>query len=285
MGKIVLTSYISHGAPTSLVERTKIHEVYEALGGVLKAHGIDTVIVSSPHYFSREGFEVESRENIPCLRDYYGFPDELQKFSYEAKNNTKLVTEILRQSKEAGIDAAGSKSWGLDHGAWLPLHFIFPKRDVKVVPVSITGASPGDHFKFGLAIKSAVERIDVTAAIIGTGSPVHRLDLVRYGYYGEDRFEPGAGFDDKLIGIVASGDFGKILKIREEHPSAFAAAAPEGGIESIVYSSWSFREKEFLWNDYFTRVHVLWNLSNCHDTEHGRHNAEIGNEDFLRKEN
>lgn len=233
MGKIILTTYISHGAPTSLVEKTKIHDVYISLGQALKEQGVDTVVISSPHYFSHGKFEIESRENIPCIQDYYGFPDELYKFSYDANNNLSLVSEIMDQSKSAGIDVIRSNSWGLDHGAWLPLYFMFPERDVKVVPVSITSASPEDHFRFGQVIKSAVDRTGDKVAIIGTGSPVHRLDLIRYGYYGEDKFEPGERFDEKLIETIATGDFEKILNIQKEYSSLFHAAAPEGNLNPL----------------------------------------------------
>jgi 4,5-DOPA dioxygenase extradiol len=246
MGEIVLTAYISHGAPTSLVEKTKIHDVYSQLGKVLKDRGVDTVVMSSPHYLSRGKFEIESRENIPCIQDYYGFPDELYKFSYEARNNLKLVSEILDQSKSTGIDVIQSTSWGLDHGAWLPLYFMFPQRDVKVVPVSITSASPEDHFKFGSAIKSAVQKIDGTVAIIGTGSPVHRLDLIRYGYYGEEKFEPGERFDEKLIEAVASGDFERMLNIQKEYSPLFHAAAPEGNLNPLYMALGASDKSRFI---------------------------------------
>ena len=246
MGKIILTSYISHGAPTSLVEKTKIHDVYVKLGKALKGRGVDTVIVSSPHYYSRGKFEVESREDIPCIRDYYGFPDELYKFSYEAKNNLPLISEIVGQAKSAGINVVLSSSWGLDHGAWLPLYFMFPERDVKIVPVSITSVDPLDHFKFGQAIKSAVEKINGKAAIIGTGSPVHRLDLIRYGYYGQDKFEPGERFDEKLIETVAAGDFEKTLNIPKDFSSLFRVAAPEGNLNSLYIALGASDKSQFI---------------------------------------
>lgn len=257
MGKIVLTSYISHGAPTSLVERTRIHDVYEKFGKALIERGVDTVVVSSPHYFSRGRFEVESREDIPWIQDYYGFPEELYKYSYEAKNNTGLVLEIVNASREMGLDVTASRSWGLDHGAWLPLYFMFPKRDVKVVPVSIASSSAGDHFRFGEAIKSAIERTDGTFAVFGTGSPVHRLDLMRFGYYGrlrsrasaterEEKFEPGAKFDEKLIEVVASGDFDKMMRLHEDYPSLYQAAAPEGTLNPLYTALGASNKRDFV---------------------------------------
>ncbi len=68
MGKIVLTAYISRGAPTSLVERTRIRDIYEALGRLLREQGVDAIVLSSPHHLSHGSFEVESREDIPCMR-------------------------------------------------------------------------------------------------------------------------------------------------------------------------------------------------------------------------
>jgi aromatic ring-opening dioxygenase catalytic subunit (LigB family) len=57
--------------------------------------------------------------------------------------------------------------------------------------------------------------------------------LVRYGYHGEDRFKPGESFDKKLIETIASGDFERILDIREEYSSLFRAAAPEGNLNPL----------------------------------------------------
>ncbi len=246
MGRILLTSYISHGAPTSLVEKTRIHNVYEYLGKALTERGVSTIVVASPHYFSRGKFEVESRDDIPCIQDYYGFPEELYKYSYEAKNDPTLVREIVNASGEMGVDIIPSQSWGLDHGAWLPLYFMFPNRDVKVVPVSITSTSAEEHFRFGEAIKSAIDRTDGTFAVIGIGSPVHRLDLIRFGYYGNEKFEPGAKFDEKLIEVVASGEMERMLRLEEEFPSLFHAAAPEGRLNPMFVALGASDKKHFV---------------------------------------
>ncbi len=246
MGNVVLTSYLSHGAPTSLIERTKIHDVYTKFGHALVEKGVDTIVISSPHYLSKSEFQIESREDIPCIQDYYGFPDELYKYSYNAKNNLTLVALIESEAASKGIAVSGSDSWGLDHGAWLPLYFMFPESNVKVVPVSITGRSPEEHFLFGDAIKSAVEKSDCTAAVIGTGSPLHRLDLIRFGYYGPDRFEPGEKLDNQLIETVAAGDFEKILRIRDDNPSLFRAAAPEGNLNPLYISLGASDRKHFV---------------------------------------
>lgn len=246
MGNIILTTFISHGAPTSLVERTRIHDIYERLGKLLTERCVDTIIVSSPHYLSHGKFEVDLRESIPCLQDYYGFPEELYKFSYDAKDNLELAAEIVRAAEERRLPVSGSTTWGLDHGAWLPLHFMFPERGVKVVPVSITDGTPEQHFEFGKVIRAAAGKMDGTFAFMSTGSPVHRLDLMRYGYYGEEKFEPGSEFNRRLIEIVEMRDFGRILKIQEEYPSLFRAAAPEGGLRPLFTALGASDELNFV---------------------------------------
>jgi 4,5-DOPA dioxygenase extradiol len=240
MGKIILTSYLSHGAPNLLVERTKIQEVYKNIGQSLKEYGVDTVVMSSPHYFTPGRFEVESRESIPCVHDYYGFPKELYQFSYKAKNNIELSLAIIEQAKKRNIRITESNSWGLDHGAWIPLYFMFPEEDIKVVNISITDASPQTHFSLGTAISDAVAQIDGTIAVLGTGSPVHRLDLIRLPQanppimlHGDDKFTAGENFDEKLIEAVASGDLQRIVNISEEIPLLFRDAAPEGNLNPL----------------------------------------------------
>lgn len=240
-----MTSYMSHGAPTSLVERTGIHAVYEKVGKLLTEHGVDTVVISSPHYFSNGRFEVESREDIPCIQDYYGFPEELYEYSYEARNNIELVDGIVEAARTRGMDVLKSDSWGLDHGAWLPLYFMFPQRNVKVVPVSINSTGPEEHFKFGEEIKAAIEKVDGTFAVIGTGSPVHRLDLMRFGYYGEEKFEPGERFDERLIELIETGDPELILNVEGETRSLFHIAAPEGGLNPLFIALGASDKNEF----------------------------------------
>ena len=123
---------------------------------------------------------------------------------------------------------------------------MFPERNVKVVPVSMTSADPREHFKFGESIKSAVEKIDGIFAVIGTGSPVHRLDLIKYGYYGEDKFEPGAKFDEKLIEAIASGDTDKIAGLQRDFPSLFHSAAPEGRLNPLYTALGASDMREFI---------------------------------------
>lgn len=212
----------------------------------MTANGVDTVVISSPHYFSRSGLEVESRERIPCIQDYYGFPDDLYRYSYEANNNTALGLRIIESARSKGLNVSSSESWGLDHGAWLPLYFMFPERNVKVVPVSIDSSDPETHFKFGEAIRDAIKEEKGTFAVIGTGSPVHRLDLVRYGYYGDERFEPGEKFDEKLIEALSSGHFQRIIKIREDFPALFHAAAPEGRLNPLYVALGASEKNEYI---------------------------------------
>ena len=234
MGKIVLTSYISHGAPTSLVERTKIHDVYESLGECLKSAGWIPWLFPR-RIISRMRNSKLSREKIfLASRIIMGFPEELHKFSYEAKNNTKLVSEIIKRSKEAGIDVAESKSWGLDHGAWLPLYFMFPKRDVKVVPVSITGANPQIILNLALRLNRQWKKLMVLSQLSElvrrfTGSILFGTDIMA-----KTGSNLGTKFDEKLIEVVASGDLGTILNIQKEFPSLFQAAAPEGNLNPYI---------------------------------------------------
>lgn len=178
----------------------------------------DTIVVVSPHFISWNGRHlVEVQEQLECIQDYYGFPDELYKFCYSAKNDVELASKILKEGSASGLDMEEDTSWGLDHGAWIPLSYMFP--GTKVVTVSITDGSPMEHYKLGEAIARASEGRRVV--VLGTGSPTHRLD----GIYLKVKPRQSK-FDQLLIEMLKEGRFEEIMELPKR--KEWVEAQPEG---------------------------------------------------------
>lgn len=226
---MVLTIFISHGSPTLLVEDGEYVELLRKLGHEFKNMGIDLIIVSSPHWITRHELLVQVSPEPECIQDYYGFPDELYRFTYHAKNDVDFAMKLVEKGKREGLPVAPTLDWGLDHGAWVPLYFMFPERDIPIIPISSSlGQSPETHFKWGECIREVAEKTDRKILFIGTGSTTHRLDMVRWGLKTKQVYPPGEKFDKVLLDLIRDGKYDDVLRLPESE--LFYQAMPEGGL-------------------------------------------------------
>ncbi|ACP34982.1 Extradiol ring-cleavage dioxygenase class III protein subunit B [Sulfolobus islandicus Y.G.57.14] len=219
--------FISHGSPTILIDENKWKDLLRRVGKEIEEkYKPETIIVSSPHFVSwTETFYIESSEKLECIQDYYDFPDETYKYCYNALNDTELVEEIVKNAEGKVVK---DDKWGLDHGAWIPLFYMFPEYKPKVVTISITDNSPESHYEIGEKIRKAVEKLGRKAVFLATGSPTHRLDL----FYFKITPKP-TKFDAILMDLIKSGEFEKILKISELYPKEYQTAMPEGNLNTL----------------------------------------------------
>lgn len=210
-----------------LVEKSKWKDVWRNIGEEIRREvNPEVIIIISPHFFNFKGkFLVEIQEKLRCIQDYYGFPDEVYKFCYEAENDIELAREIVNVGKGLGLRIEEDKSWGLDHGAWIPLMFMF-SNGVKAVTVSITNDSVETHLRVGEAIAKAVREMGRRAVIIGTGSPTHRLDLYYFNLKPKKSM-----FDELLINIIENGELRLLTKL--EDTKEWFNAQPEGGLRPL----------------------------------------------------
>ncbi|MEM4047051.1 MAG: dioxygenase [Metallosphaera sp.] len=215
----MLGLFVSHGSPTILTENVPWKDLMRKIGeDVRKEIKPDTIVVVSPHFISWSGKHlVETQEKLECIQDYYGFPDELYKFCYSAENDVELAQRIINLGRESGVEIEGDTSWGLDHGAWIPLSFVFP--GIKVVTVSITEGTPEEHYKLGEIISRASEGRKVI--LLGTGSPTHRLDLFSLNVKPKQ-----SKFDQILMDLIAKRRFKEILEL--PRTKEWVEAQPEG---------------------------------------------------------
>ncbi|MEM1626617.1 MAG: dioxygenase [Sulfolobaceae archaeon] len=222
--------FVSHGSPTILIEENRWKTTFKKIGERIKTEiRPETIIILSPHFYTWSGIHyVEIDEELECIQDYYGFPDELYKYCYSAKNDVILARAIIEEGKKAGLQIREDNTWGLDHGSWIPLFFMFPDRDVKVVTLSITDASFEQHYKLGEIIKKAVIKENKKAVIIATGSPTHRLDLYFL------KISPiQSNFDKILINILSQSKFEELFEIDKKYYKEYISAQPEGDLKTL----------------------------------------------------
>jgi 4,5-DOPA dioxygenase extradiol len=209
--------FISHGAPTLLVEDSPARRYLSGLGkqfGSPKA-----ILVVSAHHNSRgESVAVTTSAKPETVYDFSGFPEALYQITYPAPGDPELASQVISRLKDAGLTAVGDASRGFDHGAWVPLHLMYPDADVPVLQVSINmRKSPQWHYDLGLALAPLRHE---GILIIGSGGATHNL---RAFFEGDNKLDAESPewvttFADWLSERIGAGDVSAILDAVESGP-------------------------------------------------------------------
>src|SRR5439155_333839 len=107
------------------------------------------------------------------IHDFSGFPEPLYRLRYAAPGAPEVAQRTQSLLKAQGLAAAIDGSRGLDHGAWAPLLYMYPKADIPVVQISVQPAfGPRHHVEVGRSLKKLSEE---GVLIIGSGHMTHNL--------------------------------------------------------------------------------------------------------------
>ena len=203
-----------------------LHEIGREIREELKA---DVMIAVSPHWQTKSGFYVDPGRYHTSFTDYPLLPAKWGRrpFSYEAEGDPELALGIVEAAKALGLNA-GSKTYGLDHGAFCPVKVMHV--NCKIVPVTITQRPFKECLVWGRAIKEAVEKSSRRAVLVAPGNLTHRLDL-RHDNEAEAYLDQGKKFDELVIDLITAGKFDEIERI---DPALVKAAAPEAGLRPLI---------------------------------------------------
>lgn len=167
--------FLGHGSPMNALEDTTYSRSWRALGQSLPQPA--AILVVSAHWMTRGTTLVDVSALPRTIHDFYGFPDALYSMNYPSPGAPALAKEVstLLASHNSDTD----DTWGLDHGAWTVLRFLFPQADVPVFQVSIDMLRGLDHqLEVGRTLSQLRDR---GVLILGSGNVVHNLRVMRPG--------------------------------------------------------------------------------------------------------
>ena len=167
--------FLGHGSPMNAIEDTAFSRAWSELGRTLPRP--KAILVVSAHWMTSGTTLVDVSKMPRTIHDFYGFPEELYRQTYPAQGAPDLAREVvaLLSSHRAEED----ETWGLDHGAWTVLKFLYPDADAPVFQISIDMTSGLDHqLRVGRAISELRDR---GVLILGSGNVVHNLRAMRPG--------------------------------------------------------------------------------------------------------
>ncbi len=210
------TLFISHGAPMLAVEPGDTGAALARLGRSLPAP--KGIVMVSAHWETSAPM-ASTAQRPETIHDFGGFPDELYRIQYRARGAPELARRIKQVLDTAGLQTGLDPARGLDHGAWVPLLYLYPDAEVPVTQLSIQpDLSPVHHYRLGEALRPLLEE-DVL--VIGSGSLTHNLREFRAR---AGRVEPYVqAFQDWMKRSIEAKDVAAVLDYRRLAPEAVRA--------------------------------------------------------------
>lgn len=215
------TLFVSHGSPMLALDPGQTGPALQQWGQALRRDhpGLRGVVLMSPHWMSH-GLQVMTHPQPATWHDFGGFPDALYRLQYPAPGDPVLAQAVLQRLAAAGLAAQADPERPFDHGAWVPMRYLFPTADVPLVQLSLPAAAgPADVYAIGQALAGLREQ---GILLLSTGSMTHNL---REFFAGRpDQEAPAADYVQAFARWVettlVAGDLPALLAYRNRAPHA-----------------------------------------------------------------
>lgn len=165
--------FAGHGSPMYALEPNRFTDAWAALGKTLKRP--DAILVISAHWVTR-GTWVTAMKNPKTIHDFGGFPQALFDIQYPAPGSPALADRVQELLDVPVV--LEENEWGIDHGAWSVLKYLYPDADVPVVQLSLDGSiSASEHYHLA---KQLQPLRDENILILSSGNVVHNLRTIHW---------------------------------------------------------------------------------------------------------
>ncbi|HEY1325603.1 MAG TPA: 4,5-DOPA dioxygenase extradiol [Casimicrobiaceae bacterium] len=213
------TLFLSHGSPMQAVEPGIAGRAWQALGKELPRP--DAIVVASAHWETSLPM-VTGAQRPETIHDFGGFPRALYEIRYPAPGAPGVAERARALLKDAGITAGVDGCRGLDHGAWVPLRWMYPDADIPVVELAVQPErGTAHHVALGRALAPLR---DEGVLIVGSGHTTHNLRDYMADRRGGGAPAPYAeGFADWVSQRLVAGDTPSLVAYRELAPDAARA--------------------------------------------------------------
>lgn len=164
------TLFLSHGSPMHALRAGWVGAAWSHLGARLGKP--KAILVASAHWETLAP-TLTGSPRPPTVHDFGGFPRALYELRYPAPGEPALARRAVELLAAGGIEARTDERRGLDHGAWVPLRYMYPSADVPVVQLSVQSHLPAQHSIDTGRLLAPLTREGVL--IVGSGHMTHNL--------------------------------------------------------------------------------------------------------------
>jgi len=204
--------YISHGSPMLMMMDNKSTQFLKKLSSTFLSPKY--ILIMSAHWES-DNLKILYKQNPNTLYDFYNFPKELYKLTYNAPSSKEKNDEIINLLKSNGIEIKKETlRSGYDHGVWSPLRFIYPEADIPVIQISLPYNYDAKELVYLGEVLSVLRK---DTLIIGSGSLTHNLREL--DLRNTDIIEPKAKyFRDWIIDKLKNAKINSLINYKQEVP-------------------------------------------------------------------
>lgn len=233
--------FVGHGSPMNVIEDNRFSRGFAALRELVPRPS--AILAVSAHWYV-PGTYLTGDVRPRTIHDFSGFPPALYEIQYPAPGKVDLAERV--RAALGSERAALSTDWGLDHGTWSVLRWMFPEADIPVVQLSLDRRlAPERHYELA---RSLAELRHEGVLILGSGNVVHNLRdaFTRMRTRSTETPDWALRFDADVKQALAQHDAAALLKLwpggsdaRLAHPTpdhwlpllyALAASAPDDAV-------------------------------------------------------
>ena len=212
--------FIGHGSPMTAIRQDCFSQGIEQVAKTLPRP--KAILCISAHWETR-GTAVTAMEHPRTIHDFGGFPRELYEVEYPAPGSPALAERVKALVSLANVRL--DVDWGLDHGCWSVVKYLFPEADVPIVELSLDYEKSA-AFHYALARELAALRSE-GVMIVASGNVIHNLRMIDW-----DRlYTPDSGYDwayevhESVKNRIAAHDHEPLINYTAQG-RAFGLAAP-----------------------------------------------------------
>lgn len=213
--------FAGHGSPMNAIEDNRWSAGFTELGTLVPQP--KAVLAISAHWFV-DGTWITGNASPKTIHDFGGFPPALYEVDYPAPGQVDLARRVRQLLGEQRAEL--NSDWGLDHGTWSVLRWMYPQATVPVIQLSIDRRLDARRH-FDLARSLAALR-DEGVLIVASGNIVHNLgdafSRMRSGT--TDTPDWAGNFDATVATLLEQRDTAALLALwadsadgRRAHPS------------------------------------------------------------------
>ena len=208
--------FLSHGAPTLAVEDVSDTRAWAALARELPRPR--EILVISAHWDTPDPV-VSGAPRPETIHDFFGFPRELYLQQYPAPGAPGLAERVCQRLQVAGLGCQVDPGRGLDHGAWVPLKWMYPDADIPATQLSVQShLGTRHHHALGRAI---ADLRDEEVLVLASGGIVHNLRELEWHMRGsKEPTEWARLFNEWIATHVERGALDELVDYRRQAPSA-----------------------------------------------------------------